>query len=79
MKNGGNTDGKFSAGNSGRPKGARNKKTVTIGSLSEGQVKALTYTAMSKALSGDSMVQRRSMKHIGTAPRIFLYHSPFSR
>ena len=79
MKNGRNTDGKFTAGNYGRPTGARNKKTLTIGSLSEGQVEALTHTAISKALSGDSIVLRHSMKRIGPAPRIFSYHSAFSR
>ena len=30
MKNGRNTAGKFTVGNSGRPKGARNKKTIAI-------------------------------------------------
>ena len=48
MKNGRNTDGTFSSGNSGRPKGARNKKTHAIESLLEGQAEALTQKAMSK-------------------------------
>ena len=49
MKNGKNTAGKFTSGNSGRPKGARNKKTLAIESLLEGQSEALTQTAISKS------------------------------
>jgi hypothetical protein len=45
MKNGRNTAGKF---NSGRPKGARNKKTHAIESLLEGQAEALTQKAIAK-------------------------------
>ena len=37
MKNGRNTAGKFTSGNSGRPKGSRNKATLAIESLSQGQ------------------------------------------
>ena len=58
MKNGRNTVGKFTSGNSGRPKGARNRKTLAIESLFEGQAEALTQTAISKALDGDSMALR---------------------
>ena len=47
MKNGRNTAGKFTSGNSGRPKGARNKKTLAIESLLDGQAEALTQTAIS--------------------------------
>ena len=50
MKNGRNTAGKFTSENTGRPKGARNKKTVAIESLLEEQAEALTQTAISKAL-----------------------------
>ena len=39
MKNGRNTAGKFTSGNTGRPKGAR-KKTLAIESLLEGQAEA---------------------------------------
>ena len=52
MKNGRNTAGKFAAGNSGRPKGSRNKATVAIESLLQGQADALTQTAVAKALEG---------------------------
>ena len=50
MINGRNTDGKFTDGNGGRPKGSRNKATIAIDSLLEGQAEALTQTAISKAL-----------------------------
>ena len=69
MKNGRNTAGKFTAGNSGRPKGARNKKTLAIESLLEGQAEALTQTAMSKDLDGDSMALRLCMERIAPAPK----------
>jgi len=48
MKNGRNTAGQFSAGNPGRPKGARNKATIAIESLLQGQAEALTQTAVTK-------------------------------
>ena len=51
MKNGRNTAGQFTAGNSGRPKGARNKATIAVESLLQGQAEALTQTAMVKAFS----------------------------
>ena len=58
MKNGRNTTGKFTSGNSGRPNCARNKKTLAIESLLEGQAEALTQTAISKALDGDCLILR---------------------
>ena len=69
MKNGRNTAGKFTSGNSGRPKGARNKKTLAIESLLEGQAEALTQTAISKALDKDSMALRLCMERIAPAPK----------
>ena len=69
MKNGRNTAGKFTAGNSGRPKGARNRKTLAIESLLEGQAEAPTQTAVSKALNGDSMALRLCMERIAPAPK----------
>ena len=69
MKNGRNTAGKFTSGNSGRPTGARNKKTLAIKSLLEGQAEALTQTAISKALDGDSMALRLCMERIVPAPK----------
>ena len=69
MKNGRNTDGTFSKGNNGRPKGARNLKTLAIESLLEGQAEALTQTAISKALEGDSVALRLCLDRIMPAPK----------
>ena len=65
MKNGRNTAGKFTSGNSVRPKGVRNKKTLAIKSLLEGQAEALTQTAISR----DSMALRLCMERIAPAPK----------
>ena len=69
MKNGRNTAGKFTSGNAGRPKGARNKKTLAIESLLEGQAEALTQTAISKAIEGDGLALRLCMERIAPAPK----------
>ena len=69
MKNGRITAGKFSAGNSGRSKGSRNKATLAIESLLEGQAEALTQTAVHKALEGDSIALRLCMERIAPAPK----------
>ena len=69
MKNGRNTAGQFTADNSGRPKGSRNKATLAIESLLQGQAEALTQTAVSKALEGDSLALRLCMERIAPAPR----------
>jgi hypothetical protein len=61
MKNGRNTAGQFTAGNSGRPKDSRNKATLAIENLLQGQVEALTQTAVTKALEGDSVALRLCM------------------
>jgi hypothetical protein len=70
MKNGRNTAGQFSAGNSGRPKGSRNKATIAIESLLKGQAEALTQTAINRvALEGDSVALRLCMERIAPAPK----------
>ena len=69
MKNGRNTAGQFAAGNTGRPKGSRNKTTIAIESLLQGQAEALTQTAVQKALEGDSMALRLCMERIAPAPK----------
>ena len=69
MNNGRNTDGTFSSANTGRPKGARNKKTLAVESLLEGQAEALTQTAISKALDGDSTALKLCMDRIAPAPK----------
>jgi len=69
MKNGKNTAGQFTAGNSGRPKGSRNKATLVIESLLQGQAEALTQTAVTKSLEGDSVALRLCMERIAPAPK----------
>ena len=69
MKNGRNTAGQFSAGNSGRPRGSRNKATLAIESLLQGQAEALTQTAIKKALEGDSIALRLCMDRIAPPPK----------
>ena len=68
MKNGRNTAGHFSPGNSGRPHGSRNKATLAIEGLLEGQAEALPQTAITKALEGDSVALRLCMDRIAPTP-----------
>ena len=69
MQNGRNTAGQFSTGNSGRPKGSRNRATLAIESLLQGQAEALTQTAVQKALEGDSVALRLCIERIAPAPK----------
>ena len=69
MKNGRNTAGQFSAGNSGRPRGSRNKATLAIESLLEGQAEELTQIAIKKALEGDSVALRLCMDRVAPPPK----------
>ena len=69
MQNGRNTAGQFTAGNLGRPKGSRNKATIAIESLLQGQAEALTQTAVTKALEGDSVALRLCMERIAPPPK----------
>ena len=69
MKNGRNTVGQLSAGNSGRPKGSRNKAAIAIESLLQGQAEVLTQKAVTKALEGDSVALRLCMERIAPAPK----------
>ena len=69
MENGRNTDGTFGHGNAGRPRGARNRKTVAIEALLGGQAEALTQVAIEKALEGDSMALRLCMERIAPPPK----------
>ena len=69
MQNGRNTAGQFAAGNSGRPKGSRNKATIAIESLLQGQAEVLTQLAVTKALEGDSIALRLCMERIAPAPK----------
>ena len=65
MKNGRNTAGQFSAGNSGRPNGSRNKATIAIEILLQGQAEALTQTAV----TSDSVALRLCMERIAPTPK----------
>ena len=58
--NGRKTDGTFAEGNSlgGRKPGARNKTTLAIEALLEGEHEKLTRAAISKALEGDTAALR---------------------
>ena len=69
MKNGRNTVGQFAEGNCGRPKGSRNKATIAIECLLQGQAEALTQTAVTKALEGDSVALRLCIDRIAPAPK----------
>ena len=66
MENGRNTAGQFTAGNSGRPKGSRNRATLVIESLLQGQAEALTQTAVAKALDGDTVALQLPIEHMET-------------
>lgn len=60
--------GRFVVGNSGRPKGSRNKATIAALSLLEGEAEVLTRMAISMALSGDSNALKLCLERI-LAPR----------
>jgi hypothetical protein len=51
-------DGTFTAGNAGRPKGARNRTTQAVMALLEGEAEALSRKAVEMALAGDSVALR---------------------
>lgn len=64
-KNALRTRGKpFTAGNPGRPLGARHKVTRAVEALLEGQHEALTQAAITKALEGDGVALRLCLDRI---------------
>ena len=63
MKNGRNTAGQFATGNSDRPRGSRNKASIAIESLLQGQAEALTQTAV------QSVALRLCIERIAPAPK----------
>jgi len=64
-KNAKKTRGKpFEPGNSGRPKGARNKTTLALEALLDGEAEALTRKAIEMALTGDGAAMRLVMDRI---------------
>jgi hypothetical protein len=64
-KNGENTRGRpFQQGNPGRPKGSRNKATLALEALLDGEAEALTRRAIEMALDGDTTAMRLCMDRI---------------
>lgn len=64
-KNATSTRGRpFQTGNSGRPKGVRNKATMAMEALLEGEGEALTRRAVDMALSGDTTAMRLCLDRI---------------
>ncbi len=60
-------EGRFVAGNPGRPKGARHKTTRAIEVMLEGQSEALTQKAVELALEGDTTALRLCLERIAPA------------
>ncbi len=64
-KDAGKTRGRpFQKGNPGRPKGARNKATMAVEALLDGQAETLTRKAIEKALEGDLAALRLCLDRI---------------
>lgn len=74
-KSGRNTDGRFAAGNPGKPKGARHRATQAALALLDGEAEALTRQAVTMALDGDTTALRLCLERIAPprkdAPVIF--------
>ena len=66
IDNGRKTDGTFALGNTlgGRTPGSRNKTTVAVEALLEGEHEALTRAAIDKALDGDTTALRLCLDRI---------------
>ncbi len=70
-ENGRKTDGTFAPGNTlgGRTPGSRNKTTLAVEALLEGEHEALTRKAIDKALEGDTTALRLCLDRIAPARR----------
>ena len=68
-KSGRNTDGRFAAGNPGKPKGARHKATQAVLALLDGEAEALTRQAVTMALGGDGAALRLCLERIAPPRR----------
>ena len=68
-KTGRETDGTFAKGNNlgGRTPGSRNRTTVAVEALLEGEHEALTRAAITKALEGDATALRLCLDRIAPA------------
>ena len=62
--NGRSAGGTFTTGNAGRPKGARNRTTLAVLELLEGQAEALTQRAVQLALGGDTVALRLCLERL---------------
>ena len=62
--NGRDTGGRFAAGNSGRPAGSRNRTTMAVLELLEGQAEALSHKAVEMALAGDTVALRLCLERL---------------
>lgn len=62
--NGRDTAGRFAAGNAGRPSGARNRTTMAVLELLEGQAEALSHKAVEMALAGDTVALRLCLERL---------------
>lgn len=62
--NGRSTDGRFAAGNPGRPAGARHKATLAIEALLQGEAERLGRQAVTAALGGDTAALRLCLDRI---------------
>ena len=62
--NGRDTAGRFAAGNSGRPAGARNKATMAALELMDGEAEALSRKAVELALNGDTVALRLCLERV---------------
>lgn len=63
-KSGRNADGRFGAGNAGKPRGTRHKTTQAVLALLDGEGEALTRKAIEMALQGDSVALRLCLDRI---------------
>ena len=63
-KNGRKTDGTFTNGNPGKPRGARHKATQAALGLIDGEGEALTRKAIDMALAGDTVALRLCLERL---------------
>ena len=73
-KNGRNTAartkaGRFEKGNAGRPKGARNKASLAVEALMQGEAEALSRRAVDMALEGDGAALKLCLDRIAPVRR----------
>ena len=66
-KSGRNADGRFGAGNAGKPRGTRHKATQAVLALLDGQAQAISRKAVEMALAGDSVALRLCLDRLAPA------------